>query len=336
MEMPYSPRLRWPMIALVFLATAIIYVDRQALSIVAPILINLYHMSNGMYSRIVFAFMIAYTLMNGISGPLIDRLGTRRGYALTTLWWSISAALHAVTTGAWSLAVFRFLLGMGEAGNWPAGVKVVAEWFPVEERALASGIFNSGSAIGAIFAPPFIVWVVLKFGWRAAFLAVSASDPGEIYAYDIALRDRDHTFKAGHRIMVQIQSSLFPVIDRNPQTYVPSIYEAVQADFRPRRRACSGPPDTPRTSACRSTRDRQSHCPNGISSVADLQIDADGPRLIRHPAVDRRNVDRLCHIVGQNRQFVGEIVAEQERREAVGGRVPRARSPASSPADCCA
>ena len=162
------------MISLVFLATAIIYVDRQALSIVAPILIDLYHMSNVTYSRIVFAFMVAYTLMNGVSGPLIDRLGTRRGYALTTLWWSISAALHAITAGPISLGIFRFLLGMGEAGNWPAGVKVVAEWFPVRERALASGIFNSGSAIGAILAPPAMVWIVLRFGWRAAFLAVSA------------------------------------------------------------------------------------------------------------------------------------------------------------------
>lgn len=162
------------MISLVFLATAVIYVDRQALSIVAPILIDLYHMSNVTYSKIVFAFMVAYTLMNGVSGPLIDRLGTRRGYALTTLWWSISAALHAITAGPLSLGIFRFLLGMGEAGNWPAGVKVVAEWFPVRERALASGIFNSGSAIGAILAPPAIVWIVLKFGWRAAFLAVAS------------------------------------------------------------------------------------------------------------------------------------------------------------------
>jgi MFS transporter, ACS family, hexuronate transporter len=170
-----APRLRWIMIALAFLATAVIYLDRQTLSIVAPILIDLYHMSNETYSRIVFAFMVAYTIMNGISGPLIDRLGTRRGYAWTTAWWSASALLHAVTVGPWSLGVFRFLLGIGEAGNWPAAVKVVAEWFPVRERALASGIFNSGSAIGAILAPPLIVWVVLRFGWRAAFLAVGAS-----------------------------------------------------------------------------------------------------------------------------------------------------------------
>lgn len=170
-----APRMRWVMIALAFLATGVIYLDRQTLSIVAPILIDLYHMNNETYSRIVFAFMLAYTIMNGVSGPLIDRMGTRRGYAWTTAWWSVSALLHAVTAGPWSLGIFRFLLGIGEAGNWPAAVKVVAEWFPVRERALASGIFNSGSAIGAILAPPLIVWVVLRFGWRAAFLAVGAS-----------------------------------------------------------------------------------------------------------------------------------------------------------------
>ena len=92
--------------------------------------------------------------MNGVSGPLIDRLGTRAGFALTTAWWSVAAMLQALSRGAWSLGLCRFLLGMGEAGNWPGSVKVVAEWFPVQERALASGIFNSGAAFGAIVAPP--------------------------------------------------------------------------------------------------------------------------------------------------------------------------------------
>jgi ACS family hexuronate transporter-like MFS transporter len=133
-----------------------------------------YHMNNVVYSRIISAFMVAYTIMNGVSGPLIDRLGTRRGYAWTTAWWSGAAMLHALAVGPWSLGTFRFLLGMGEAGNWPAGVKVVAEWFPVRERALASGIFNSGSAVGAILAPPLVAFIVLQLGWRAAFAAVGA------------------------------------------------------------------------------------------------------------------------------------------------------------------
>ncbi len=169
-----SSNLRWFMISLVFLATAINYLDRQTLSVVAPVLIDHFHMSNEDYSRVIFAFMLAYTIMNAVSGPLIDRLGTRIGYALTTAWWSVAAMLHALTTGVWSLAIYRFLLGMGEAGNWPGGVKVVAEWFPVKERALASGIFNSGSAVGAIIAPPLVVWIILKEGWRYAFVAVGA------------------------------------------------------------------------------------------------------------------------------------------------------------------
>jgi len=164
--------LRWLMISLVFLATAINYLDRQTLSVVAPILIDQFHMSNEMYARIIFAFMLAYTIMNAASGPIIDRLGTRAGYALTTAWWSVAAMIHALARGPWSLAIYRFLLGMGEAGNWPAGVKVVAEWFPARERALASGVFNSGSSLGAIIAPPIVVWIVLKSGWREAFAAV--------------------------------------------------------------------------------------------------------------------------------------------------------------------
>ena len=164
--------MRWVMVALVFFATAINYLDRQVLSVVAPFLIDLYHMSNRNYSEIVFGFMLAYTVMNGAAGPMIDRFGTRTGYTLTVAWWSTAALLHACVLGPWSLGAVRFLLGMGESGNWPAGVKVVAEWFPPKERALASGLFNSGSAVGAIVAPPFVAWIVLQFGWRAAFVAV--------------------------------------------------------------------------------------------------------------------------------------------------------------------
>jgi len=142
--------------------------------VAAPVLREKFQMSNVAYSRVVFAFMLAYTISNGISGPLIDRLGTRAGYALSIAWWSVAAMAHALARGAFSLGIFRFLLGMGEAGNWPAAVKVVAEWFPVKERALASGIFNSGSSIGAVVAPPLIAWLVLRFGWPSAFLATGA------------------------------------------------------------------------------------------------------------------------------------------------------------------
>jgi len=160
------------MISLAFWATVINYLDRQTLSVAAPVLRDQFHMSNTDYSRVLFAFLLAYTIMNGVSGPLIDRLGTRLGYGLCIAWWSAAALPHAAARGPVSLGAFRFLLGIGEAGNWPGGVKVVAEWFPEHERALASGVFNSGSAVGAILAPPIVVYIMAKLGWPAAFAAV--------------------------------------------------------------------------------------------------------------------------------------------------------------------
>jgi ACS family hexuronate transporter-like MFS transporter len=163
------------MIAFAFLATLINYLDRQTLSVASPVLREQFHMTNTAYSRVLFAFLLAYTIMNGISGPLIDRLGARLGYALCMLWWSVAALLHAFARGPLSLGAFRFLLGLGEAGNWPAAVRMVAEWFPESERALASGIFNSGAAVGAIIAPPLVAYILLHWGWPAAFVAVGAS-----------------------------------------------------------------------------------------------------------------------------------------------------------------
>lgn len=166
---------RWVMISLAFWATVINYLDRQALSVTAPVLREQFHMSNTEYSRVIFGFMLAYTVMNGVSGQFLDRVGTRIGYAACMVWWSAAAVLHAAASGPWSLGVYRFLLGMGEAGNWPAAVKVAAEWFPARERALASGIFNSGSAVGSILAPPLVATIVLTAGWRHAFVAVGIS-----------------------------------------------------------------------------------------------------------------------------------------------------------------
>jgi ACS family hexuronate transporter-like MFS transporter len=160
------------MISLAFWATVINYLDRQTLSVAATTLREQFHMTNVDYSHVLFGFQLAYTIMNGVSGPLMDRLGTRLGYGLCVLWWSIAAMLHAFASGTLSLGLFRFLLGAGEAGNWPAAVKVVSEWFPEKERAMAAGIFNSGSAVGAILAPPIVAFLVLRAGWRTAFLFV--------------------------------------------------------------------------------------------------------------------------------------------------------------------
>ena len=155
------------MLAFAFVATVINYLDRQTLSVLAPVMLERFRISATTYSHIIFAFMLAYTIMNGVSGPLLDRLGTKVGYALTIAWWSAAEVLHAFSGGAISLGVFRFLLGVGEAGNYPAGVKVIGEWFPARERSLASGIFNSGAAIGAMLAPPLLAWTVLEMGWQA-------------------------------------------------------------------------------------------------------------------------------------------------------------------------
>jgi MFS transporter, ACS family, hexuronate transporter len=166
---------KWWMLGFAFIATVINYLDRQTLSVMAPVLLQRFNITATSYSHIIFAFMLAYTLMNGISGRLLDWLGTKVGYALTIAFWSGAELLHVFTAGALSLGVFRFLLGVGEAGNYPAGVRLIAEWFPAKERSQASGVFNSGASIGAILAPPLLAAIALISGWRAAFLVVGLS-----------------------------------------------------------------------------------------------------------------------------------------------------------------
>ena len=162
------------MVGFAFFATTINYLDRQVLSVVAtsPDFKAAVPLSQEAYGYVTSAFMLAYTLMNGLSGPFIDSVGTRIGYACCMLWWSVAGMLHALASGPLSLGCFRFLLGAGEAGNWPAGAKLVSEWFLPRERALASGIFNSGASIGAVISTPVIAWLVLCRGWQSAFIAM--------------------------------------------------------------------------------------------------------------------------------------------------------------------
>jgi MFS transporter, ACS family, hexuronate transporter len=171
MLMPNSRR-KWLMLSLAFLATVINYLNRQTLSVMVPVLLPRFGISASEYSRIVVAFMLAYTLMNGVAGRLLDRLGTKIGYALTIAFWSGAELLNGAANGALSLGIFQFLLGVGEAGNYPAGVRLIAEWFPAEERSFASGVFNSGASIGAILAPPLLAWILLSTGWRVAFVLI--------------------------------------------------------------------------------------------------------------------------------------------------------------------
>lgn len=165
---------RWLMISYAFSATIINYLDRQVLSVAvtSPDFKAAVPLTGENYGYITAAFMLAYTIMNGLSGPFIDYVGTRIGYACCMLWWSLAGILHVFARGVLSLGCFRFLLGAGEAGNWPAATRLVAEWFPAKERALASGIFNSGASIGSVVSTPIIVWILLSYGWRGPFIAM--------------------------------------------------------------------------------------------------------------------------------------------------------------------
>ena len=163
--------LRWLIIGLVFFITVINYIDRQTISVLAPVITKELGLSNTEFGAISTWFLVAYTLSQGVSGKVFDRFGTKIGFALSVIVWSVAAMLHAFATGLGSLSAFRFLLGVGEAGNFPGAAKVSAEWFPQKDRALAQGIFNSGVALGSIVAPPLIVWLQLSYGWKATFIA---------------------------------------------------------------------------------------------------------------------------------------------------------------------
>jgi MFS transporter, ACS family, hexuronate transporter len=163
-------RLRWIILALLFLSTVINYIDRQALSVLLPVLRTELNLTSADYGTITTIFLLAYTVGQLIAGVWIDKVGTRIGFAVSIIGWSIAAILHAFARGPWTLGVFRGLLGVGEAGNWPAGGKAVAQWFPQHRRAFSMAVFDGGSAVGAILAPPLVAALALHYGWRAAFV----------------------------------------------------------------------------------------------------------------------------------------------------------------------
>lgn len=169
------PALRWWIGGLLFASTVINYIDRQTLSVLAPYLKAEYHWSNSDFAQIVIAFRITYAVVQLVGGRLIDILGTRRGLALAVAWYSTVAMLTSLAGGLRSFCGFRFLLGAGEAANWPGATKAVSEWFPARERSLAVALFDSGSAIGGAVAPALVVWLYHVFGtWRPAFVLTGA------------------------------------------------------------------------------------------------------------------------------------------------------------------
>lgn len=160
---------RWSILALLFFATSINYLDRTVLAVLIPVIRKDLNFADREYGFITGGFQIAYMVGYFVAGKLIDRVGTRLGYAGAVTWWSISALLHMLSRGTWSLGIWRAMLGFGEAGNYPAGVKAVAEWFPEKDRSFAVGIFNSGTTLASVVGPPLFVALTAAFGWRACF-----------------------------------------------------------------------------------------------------------------------------------------------------------------------
>lgn len=166
-------RYRWLICGLLFVITVNNYMDRQMLSIAAPAIAAEYGFTNSEIATIANAFLIAYTVGQLFAGPLVDRIGARRGMTLAVLLWSGMSLLVTLSRSVVQFSAMRFLLGLAESVNYPAGVKVCAEWFPPEERATAVGIFQSGSAIGAMITPAVAAWLIVQFGWRPAFVLVA-------------------------------------------------------------------------------------------------------------------------------------------------------------------
>jgi len=165
---------RWRIVALMFFATTINYLDRQVIGLLKPTLEAEFHWTETDYSRIVMAFQAAYAFSLLAFGAIIDRIGTKLGYTISIIVWSIAAMLHAVAKSTAGFALMRALLGLGEAGNFPVAIKATAEWFPKKERALATGIFNSGANIGAVVAPIMVPWILGVYGWEMAFILTGA------------------------------------------------------------------------------------------------------------------------------------------------------------------
>jgi ACS family hexuronate transporter-like MFS transporter len=161
---------RWVVVALLFFATTINYLDRQVIGLLKDNLAKDFNWTEKDYSRIVMAFTSAYAFALLLFGRLIDKIGTRLGYAVSIVIWSVAAMFHALASSTLGFGIARTALGLGEAGNFPAAIKAVAEWFPKKDRALATGVFNSGTNIAAVVGPPVIAWIFSSYGWKQAFI----------------------------------------------------------------------------------------------------------------------------------------------------------------------
>jgi ACS family hexuronate transporter-like MFS transporter len=169
-----TSNMRWIVCAMLFLATIISYINRQAVAIVAPMLAAQFHLNNEQIGRILSSFLLAYTFGQLIAGRIFDRIGSRAGFALSIGVWSLANVLTAAANSLAAFVSLRFVLGAGESGNFPGGVKTVSEWFPASERSLAGGLFASGASIGAIVAGPLVGSIAHYWGWRPAFVVTGS------------------------------------------------------------------------------------------------------------------------------------------------------------------
>lgn len=197
---------RWTICALLFFATTINYIDRQVLGILGPTLQHDLGWNEQQFGDVVSWFTIAYAIGFLFAGRIMDRLGTRRGFAGSIVVWSVAAMAHAMARTAAGFSAARFALGLGESGNFPASIKTVAEWFPKRERALATGIFNAGSNVGAIVTPIIVPWIALTWGWREAFVFTGALGFLWLVAWLIVYRPPQEHRKCGAAELAHISS----------------------------------------------------------------------------------------------------------------------------------
>lgn len=179
---------KWYFVLLVAVAIAISYFDRLTLPVAIAAIQHNIPLSNEQFSWLQTSFLLSYAALYAIGGRLLDWLGTRRGFLLIMLWWSLACALHSLATGFVLLVVARFLLGMGEGGAFPAATRVVAEWIEPRERSTAMGLINAGTAVGSLLAPPIIGFILLHSGWRAVFLAAGGAGLGWVLWWAFSYR----------------------------------------------------------------------------------------------------------------------------------------------------
>lgn len=220
--------LRWYIAGLLCFAAGLNYLDRQTLSVLAQTIQDELHLTTVQYSEITTAFLISYTIMYAVSGRLVDSLGTRRSFLLFVSSWSVVNVLHMFARTALQFSFFRFLLGATEAGNFPTGVKVVTEWFPLRERALAVGIFNAGTAVGAALAAPLVSGIALLWGWRSAFVAGGALGVVWIVLWLLFYRlPREHPMLSAEELALIEEGE--PPPEKNPRVSIKQLLSTREA-----------------------------------------------------------------------------------------------------------